>query len=172
MLNEPQIEKLLGKIKRFTVLLEPMIFNKQSEVSFGAFTTKERIHTIPDKNQFTPVNKGYTWYGKDTYCWFRGEYIVPEELDGKDLFIKPHMEGYEALLFVNDKAMGTFATKIVYTSHGNHYCNMIKKNAVAGEKLDIAINYYGGHENPGCDPTSDSSIKNYNFKYNGADICT
>ncbi|MCD7827956.1 MAG: glycosyl hydrolase-related protein [Clostridiales bacterium] len=172
MLNEPQIEKLLGKIKRFTDLLEPMIFEKQDEINFDAYITEERLHSIPSKDKFSPIEKGSTWYGKDRYCLFRGEYTVPERLKGRDIFIKPHIEGYEALLFVNGKTMGTFATKIVYTSHGNHYCDMIKKDAVPNEKLDIVINFYGGHDNPGCDPTSDSSIKNYNFLYNGADICT
>lgn len=172
MLNEPQIEKLLGKIKRFADLVEPMIFDKQSEMDFSAFLTQDRLHAIPDDSCFTPVEKGYTWYGKDSYCWFKGEYTVPEALAGKDLFIKPHMEGYEALLFVNGRTMGTFATKIVYTGHGNHYCDMVKKNAAAGEKLDIVIEYYGGHDNPGNHPVSDDCIKNYNFVYSGADICT
>ncbi len=172
MLNEPQIEKLLGKIERFALLLEPMIFEKQREMDFSAFHTKDRLHKIPEDSLFTPVEKGYEWYGKESYCWFKGQFEVPEELSGKDLFIKPHMEGYEALLFVNGKAMGTFATKIVYTGHGNHYCDMIKKNAVPGEKLDIAIEYYGGHHHAGNHPVSDESIKNYNFVYNGADICT
>ena len=46
MLNEPQIKKLLGKIERFTRLLEPMIFEKQAEVDFSAFLTKDRLHSI------------------------------------------------------------------------------------------------------------------------------
>lgn len=172
MLNEPQIGKLLGKISRFADLLEPMIFNKEAEVAFSAFRTEDRLHAIPDDAAFSPVEKGFTWYGKDAYCWFKGGFTVPEDLKGKDLFIKPHMEGYEALLFVNGKTMGTFATKIVYTGHGNHYCDMIKKNAQAGETLDIVIEYYGGHDNPGNHPVSDDCIKNYNFVYNGADVCT
>ena len=172
MLNEPQIGKLLGKITRFAELLEPMIFEKQGELDCSAYLTKDRLHAIPDDSLFTPVEKGYTWYGKESYCWFKGQFTVPENLAGKDLFIKPHMEGYEALLFVNGRTMGTFATKIVYTGHGNHYCDMIKKNAVAGENLDIVIEYYGGHHHPGNHPVSDEAIKNYNFLYNGADICT
>ena len=172
MLNEPQIGKLLGKIERFSALIEPMIFNKHDEVSFCAYLTKERLHNIPDDSCFEPVEKGYVWYGKDAYCWFKGQYTVPENLKDKDIFIKPHIQGYEALLFVNGRAMGTFATKITYTGHGNHYCDMIKKAAVPGETLDIAIEFYGGHDNPGCHPTSDDTIKNYNFIYSGADICT
>lgn len=172
MLNEPQIKKLIGKLELFATLVEPMIFEKQGEIECSAFLTQDRLHDIPAADKFSPVEKGYTWFGKDSYCWFKGQYSVPEELAGKDLFIKPHMQGYEALLFVNGRTMGTFATKIVYTGHGNHYCDMIKKNAVAGENLDIIIEYYGGHDYPGCHPTEDAGIKDYNFSYDGADICT
>ncbi len=172
MLNEPQIKKLTGKIERFATLIEPMIFEKQAEVNFTAFVTKDRLHDVPADENFIPVDKGFMWNGKDAYCWYKGQYTVPAEFDGKDLFIKPHMQGYEALLFVNGKTMGTFATKIVYTGHGNHYCDMVKKEAAAGETLDIAIEYYGGHEYPGCHPCEDIGIKDFNFRYDGADICT
>lgn len=172
MLNEPQITKLLDKIKRFQEILEPMIFDTHTTVDFSQYVTKERLHEIPDDSKFTPAERGTTWYGKDAYSWYKTSFIVPDELDGKDLFIKPRMGGYEALLFVNGRTMGTFATKIVYTGHGNHYCDMIKKKAVAGEKLDIVIEYYGGHDYPGCHPYEDACIKDYNFLYDGADICT
>ncbi len=172
MLNEPQIGKLIDKIGRFTELLEPMIFETQATIDFAQYVTKDRLHEIPDDSLFSAVERGSTWYGKDAYSWYKTSYTVPEDLAGKDLFIKPHMEGYEALLFVNGRTMGTFATKIVYTGHGNHYCDMIKKNAKAGENLNIIIEYYGGHDMPGCHPYEDACIKNYNFLYNGADICT
>ncbi len=172
MLNNPQISKLIGKIERFKDLIEPMIFEKVDEVDFSAFVTSDRLHDIPSDDKFTPVEKGFTWYGKDSYCWYKGKYTVPANLEGKDLFIKPHIQGYEALLFVNGRTMGTFATKIAYTGHGNHYCDMIKKNAVIGDELDIIIEYYGGHDNPGNHPCENITIKDYNFSYNGADICT
>ncbi len=172
MLNNPQISKLIGKIERFKDLIEPMIFEKVDEVDFSAFVTSDRLHDIPSDDNFTPVEKGFSWYGKDSYCWYKGKYTVPANLDGKDLFIKPHMQGYEALLFVNGRTMGTFATKIAYTGHGNHYCDMVKKNAVCGDELNIIIEYYGGHDNPGNHPCENITIKDYNFIYNGADICT
>ena len=62
------------------------------------------------------------------------------------------MEGYEAMLWVDGRVSGTFATKIVYTGHGNHYCDMIKMDPKAGEKINIAIEYYGGHHCIGCQP--------------------
>lgn len=171
MLNQKQIERMLGKLRRFERMLEPYIFTKVGEVDFKAYVADKQYHTIPDDSLFEPVEKGFTWYGEGKYCWFKGEYTVPKELEGQPLFIKPHMEGYEAMLWVDGKVSGTFATKIVYTGHGNHYCDMIKMNPAAGQKIDIAIEYYGGHYCIGCMPFNVSPIKNYNFKYEGADIC-
>ncbi len=148
-----------------------MIFEKRDNLDFSCYITKESLFNVPEDSVFNPIEKGFSWYGKESYAWFKAAYKVPESLSGKDLFLKPHIDGYEALLFVNGKTMGTFTTKIVYTDHGDHYCDMIKKNASGGETLDIAIEYYGGHDNPGNHPDSEQSIKDFNFTYNGADIC-
>lgn len=171
MLNQMQIDRMLKKLKRFEECLEPYIFIKVDEVDFKAFVTDKQYHEIPDDSLFEPIEKGFTWQGENRYCWYKGEYTVPAELEGKPLFIKPKMEGYEAMLWVDGRVSGTFATKIVYTGHGNHYCDMIKMNPKAGEKINIAIEYYGGHHCIGCQPFEVAPIKNYNFKYEGADIC-
>ena len=172
MLNEPQINRLLIKIENFlNKSLEPRIFEKVAELDFSAFLTGKQYHCVPDEGLFENVKPGYVWYGRDSYCWFRSSFTVPEQLAGIPLFIKPHMQGYEAMLFVNGCPSGTFATKIVYTEHGNHYCDLLKYSADAGEKIDIAIEWYGGHVMPGTGPYSDSSIKDFNFTYSGADVC-
>lgn len=172
MLNEPQIGKIIGKMNVLAKVLEPHIFDSKDEIDFKAYKTEESLYSCPDSSLFSEIKRGDSWYGKNSYLWLSTTYTVPDFLDGKDIFIKPHIGGYEGLLFVNGHANGTFATKIVYTEHGNHYCSMIKSNVKAGEKIRITIEYYGGHDNPGCNPLSDDSIKNYNFLYNGAEICT
>ena len=37
----------------------------------------------------------------------------------------PRVGGYEAMLWVDGMPKDTFATKIVVTRHGNHYCDML-----------------------------------------------
>ncbi|MBR3767880.1 MAG: alpha-mannosidase [Clostridia bacterium] len=171
MLNDKQIERLLGKMEAFIERLEPHIFVKVGELNnVEKCHVDKRYHTIPEL-PFEKAEKGSFWEGEGTYCWFKGDYTVPEELAGKTLFIKPHIEGYEALLFVNGKPFGTFATKIVVTSHGNHYCDMIKYEPVAGEKIDIALEYYAGHYVPGTSPFETNRLSDFKFCYNGADIC-
>lgn len=171
MLNNPQIDRMLSKIDRFSVTLEPMIFEKVGEAEFSAFLTDKQYHSIPDESCFAPVEKGWTWYGKDKYCWFKGQYTVDESLSGQPIFLKPHMQGYEAMLWVDGKVFGTYATKISYTAHGNHYCDLITMNPKAGQTIDLAIEWYGGHAMPGTQPLEEASIKDFNYKYDGADIC-
>ena len=157
MFTEKQIERMLGKLERFEAMLEPRIFSKVAEVGARAYETTERLHKIPDDSLFKPVDKGFGWGGEGSYCWFKTEFTVPAELDGKDIFIKPHTEGYETLLWVNGMPFGTFATKIVFTGHGNHYCDLLKSKAKAGEKIEIALEVYAGHAYRGTMPFEEHS---------------
>ncbi len=171
MLNNKQIERLLGKMGDFVERLEPYIFTKVGELeNVEKCHVDKRWHSLPDL-PFEAAEKGTYWEGEGTYCWFKGDFTVSDELAGKTLFIKPHIGGYEAMLFVNGKPFGTFASKIVVTAHGNHYCDMVKYNPAAGEKIDIALEYYAGHFVPGCMPFENSGRTEFKFLYDGADIC-
>lgn len=171
MLNKRQTDRMLEKLDNFAEFIEPKIFVKVGELRDVEFCHVDRqYHTIPDL-PFDAAEKGMTWSGEGTYCWFRGKYTVPEEYAGKTLFVKPLMGGYEAMLFVDGKPFGTFATKIVYTGHGNHYCDMIRANAKAGEEIDVAIEWYAGHKYAGCMPNERQTHKVFTYAYEGADIC-
>lgn len=171
MLNNKQIDRLLGKMGEFIERLEPHIFVKVGELNnVEKCHVDKRYHSVPDL-PFKAVEKGSIWEGEGTYCWFKGNYTVPAELAGKTLFIKPHIEGYEALLFVNGKPFGTFSSKIVVTSHGNHYCDMVRFDPAAGEVIDIALEYYAGHYVRGTSPFENNRLSAFRFVYNGADIC-
>ena len=146
MFTEKQIERTLDKLKRFENTLEPMIFRTVARIDkVRFFETKERFYEIPEACLTEEISAGEIWGSEEAFGWFRTEFTVPEELDGKTLFLKPHTEGYETLLWVNGKPFGTYATKIVFTGHGNHYCDMIALNAKAGEKIEIALEVYTGH---------------------------
>lgn len=173
MLTEKQIERTLGKLKRFETTLNPLLFKKVARIDdVLAFETTERLYDIPDASLMAPVSNGWIWGAEESFCWFRTEFVVPEELDGKDLFIMPHTEGYETLLWVNGKPFGTFCTKIVFTGHGNHYCDLLKMKARAGEKIEIALEVYSGHTHLGTQPfETNRLIKEYRYKFGGIDIC-
>jgi alpha-mannosidase len=163
---------MLSKLRRFENTLAPMMFEKIGEVGVKKFQTLEELHDIPEDGVFTPCEKGDKWGGNEsTYCWFKGQYSVPQEYDGKTLYIYPKIEGYEAMLWVNGVPFGTFCTKIVVTGHGNHYCDMLKQEVKAGEVIDIALEYYSGHYVKGCEPFSDSPVSDFVFNFNSLDIC-
>ncbi len=172
MLTERQIDRMLGKLKRFEKILDPMLFNKVAKIDSAIFyETEDRLYEIPDDSLCVPLKSGSTWGSEEAFGWFKTEFVVPAELDGKDIFIMPHTEGYETLLWVNGKPFGTFATKIVFTGHGNHYCDLLMKNAKAGEKIEIALEVYTGHAHKGCSPLEDGMLKDYTYHFDGIDIC-
>jgi alpha-mannosidase len=173
MLCKQHYEKMVAKLQRFEETLNPYLFTKIQSIPATAFVVDKQFHSIPTNESFKEISCGWKWGGEGAYCWLKAEYVVPEELDGKDIFIMPKMGGYEAMLWVDGIPFGTFNTKIVYTSHGNHYCGLIKKNAKAHEKIDIAIEYYAGHDYHGCDPFSRDlrQVNTYNFTFESLDIC-
>jgi len=163
--------KLLAKFQRFEKILNPYLFTKIQSLPVSAFVSDEQFHTVPDDENFRDIESGWKWGYEGAYCWIKAEYTVPRELDGKDIFVMPQMGGYEAMLWVDGVPFGTFNTKIVYTSHGNHYCGLIKKNARANEKIDIAVEYYAGHAYHGCNPFSPHSTPSFEFSFHSLDIC-
>ncbi len=173
MLTEKQIERMLSKLKRFEDTLNPMLFKKVSRIDSAlAYETLDRLYEIPDSSVMAPVESGWVWGAEESFCWFKTEFVVPDELDGKNLFVMPHTEGYETLLWVNGKPFGTFCTKIVFTGHGNHYCDLLKMNVKAGEKIDIALEVYSGHTHLGTQPfETNRLIKEYRYHFGGMDIC-
>lgn len=174
MLTERQIERMLDKLRRFEDTLNHMLFKKETLIEKVDFhETEERLYEIPDASVCSPISKGETWGREEAFGWFITEFTVPDALDGKDLFIMPHTEGYETLLWVNGKPFGTFATKIVFTGHGNHYCDLLVQNAKAGDKIDIALEVYTGHTHYGTQPLENGRlIKSYTYRFDGLDICT
>lgn len=171
MLNEVQIQRCIKKLRRLSEMLDPMIFEKVCSLPVERFETPDQYHSIPDA-EYVPTKAGDIWGGEGTYCWFRSSYTVPEELAGQPLFLRPDVGGYEAMLWVDGKAMGTFATKIVVTGHGNHYCDMIVPDAKAGQKIDLAVEFYTGHYVMGEMPFETRPHKDFKFAFNTIDLCT
>lgn len=172
MLDLKQTDRMLKKLERFVDIIEPMIFEKVGETGpVSAFATLERFHSIPENSLFDPIEKGYKWGEEFGYCWFKTDFVVPDGLDGKDIFIRPHISCYEGTLWVDGVPYGNFCTKIVFTGHGNHYCDLLRKDAKAGDKIAIDLEYYAGHSYKGCHPTENLPLLTYDFSYEGIDIC-
>ncbi|MBJ6364297.1 alpha-mannosidase [Paenibacillus sp. GCM10012307] len=171
MLTNKQIERMLSKLQRFETTLEPLLFQAIGQAPMSKFHTDRQWHVIPEDALFEASQPGDRYQGEGTYCWFKGSYTVPPQYEGKSLYIRPHIEGYEAMLWVNGKPFGTFCSKIVVTGHGNHYCDLLKQNVAANEQIEIALEYYAGHYVKGCMPFEEIGHRSYDYEYNGVDIC-
>lgn len=114
------------------------------------FETREHLRAVPpDKCFHAPVPH---WGGPWQTCWFKGRYQPSEQLAGRALYLMPRVGGYEAMLWVDGMPKGTFATKIVVTRHGNHYCDMLCAQADPARSMDVALEFYAGHPVPGRAP--------------------
>ena len=172
MYEKEQVIKLVKKMKRLENMLHARMFVKVDEVDMKAWATMEPLNEIPDRNLFESYEKGKRWEQEGLYCWFEGCYEVTENLAGQSLYILPRIKGYEGLLWVNGKPYGNFASKIKvnFGGLGNHYCDLLVKNAAAGEKIDIVLEYYSHHEIKGEDAFNDYQ-EVFDIVYDDVDIC-
>ncbi len=173
MYNTSHIENTVFKIRRLAKMLDDLIYEKAGVLrDEKKYITKEHFYEIPDEKLFSPLISGEIWSGEGTNCWIRGKFTVPKELDGKTLYIFPHIGAYEGMLWVNGVPYGNFASKIMIGAHGNHYCTMLKKSAKAGEVIDIAMEFYMGHYVMGTMPFDRQQKSDYTLSLASTDICT
>ncbi len=171
MYTEKQLERMFEKLKRLEDMLEPKLFITADTIPMKAFPSGGDYHSVPEETCFAECEDGTVFEGEGTYCWFRGTYQVPEALDGKTLFVYPGIKGYEGMLWVDGKPYGNFASKILINSHGNHYCDMLRQKAHAGETIEIALEYYTNHYIKGTQPFKDESQKKFEIVYHPVKIC-
>lgn len=172
-MNDIQINRMLQKLLRYEQTLEPYIFTNIAEVTVKRFETAEQHHSIPqDESLYRDIKKGDTWGSEGTYCWLKGRAHIPQEHKGKNIYIKPEVAGYEAMLWVNGIPSGTFATKIVQTGHGNHYCDLLVSKDYQEDIADVAIEFYAGHYILGTQPFETNVKSDYRYTYQAIWLCT
>lgn len=174
MLNDAQNRKLIGKLKRALEVFEPYVFTKIAQLPYTMYETADRLETVPDATlAAVPETRptGKTWGGEGRYCWFLTQYTPPNELAGQPLYLYPELGGYEAMLWVNGEPYGTFATKIVVTRHGNHYCDCFTRAAVPGTPVQLAIEFYAGHYVIGEQPFEERPHRDFRFTADKISVC-
>ena len=170
MYEETQMEKTFRKLKRLEEMLHDRMFIPVDQVEMSVWTTKKPVHEVPDRAMFSPCEKGRKWLEEGLYCWFLGDYTIPEKLAGQTLFIFPKIKGYEGMLWVDKKPYGNFTSKVIQNSYGYHYCDLLTKGKAAGEQLEIALEYYSHHYVRGTQPFEESD-EVFEIAYDHVDIC-
>ena len=165
-MNDIQIRNTLEKLKRFENTLKPYLFDPVDEIKQIDFLeTQETFYHIPDSG-YRKMNPGERWGQEKAVGYFRTQYRIPERLNGKTLFLKPHTLGYETLFLLNQMPHGIFANRL-----GNHYCNLLCSNARAAETYDICLEVYCGHYIRGCQPFEYAPMRDFSSTYDGLEIC-
>lgn len=172
MLNEQQILRMLDKQRKFVYRMENYMFDVVDQLKVKSYETYEKLNKPPSLNKYTKeMSEGDCWGAEKKYCWFHTEYTVPEELSGKDLYLRPEYNGYEAMLFVNKVPYTNFASKIVVNSHGNHYCKVFCSKAKAGQRLELDLEAYAGHNIAGCMPYEEPTNHKFYNAIGKFDVC-
>ncbi len=172
MLNEPQIARMLSKLEQLEKTLDPFIFQKQGSLTMKKYETTDQLDAPPADSLYVDAAPGDVWGGERSYCWFQGSYTVPAELDGKAIYLYPHLGSYETMLFVDGVPYGNYAYKIAPTAHGNHYCDLLRLYPSAGDTIQIDLEAYAGHYVIGCMPFETCEPRTFRYTYESVDICT
>ena len=171
MLAARSMEQTLTKLERFCGTLKNRMFIPAGEAQICGFCqTREPLRQIPDAKDYGPVPLD-RWGCEGEYGWFRMEFTVPKELQGKALFLYPHLGFYEATLWVNGRIHSNYAAKYVEGSHGNHWCNRFTESARSGEMYRFDLEAYCFHLVPGTQPLSHAEITDFTYPMGGADVC-
>lgn len=164
MLNSKQIERMMYKIIHFNQEMNKRIFNQVAELDIVKYDTDVQLHTIPYTHITEPITKGEKWGGKEYgYCWFLGKYQVPATLQGEKLYIQAAVGGVESLLWVDGKPYGVLGAE-------GHYSNMISQEAQEGQEIEVVVETYAGHFNPGCGPYDHEGTNDFYHAFQGITV--
>lgn len=171
MLASNSMQKTLEKLNRLTGMLQERLFVPIGQAQgLRLYQTTTPLHEIPEEGLYQEIPENRIWGGDGVYGWFRCSYTVPEEYDGKALYLYNHIGAYEGTLWVNGCIHSNYAAKYVEQTHGNHYCNRITAAAKAGETFEFALECYSYHDMPGTQPF-ENEVHDYNYTIGSLDVC-
>lgn len=171
MLTNCQIDRVLGKLKRFETTLEPMLFEPITSLDAQMYETEQNLDSAPVDAAYIPAKKGAVWGGEWKYCWFQTEYTVPEEYANIPLFLKADVGGQESMLFIDGVPSGIFTIPQNGAAHGYHYCDLITMGTAANTHYHFDLEAYAWHYTPGSQPMVTNPMPDFLHHYNSIEVC-
>jgi len=178
MKNEILTKKTFRKMNTALEEYIPFLFRKLPGVSaVKAYCTKEHLRQPPEKSLLTPIAPGEKWGGEYQNLWLSCEVRVPQEADGKELYLFPDAEAVEYMLFVNGVPNGLVNSKNGFLG-GQHIAALITGKAKAGETYQVDYECYSGHFCIGTQPyeaygqDEPRPMEDGCKTYRGLDLCT
>ncbi|MCR5754305.1 MAG: alpha-mannosidase, partial [Acetatifactor sp.] len=137
-----------GRLDHWIRTLKEDFYEPLGEIAWEAFRTMDHLSPETAKEEaYVPVSQGFTWGNAWEYCWFKGSVAMPKSAEGQRIVmnLKP---GGESTLFVNGHAFGTYRASWIDEEH--HYVedNTLTVSAKEGERFDILMETYAGHDFP------------------------
>lgn len=143
----------MNKLKKIEENYENFIFEQKGEIPIRFLETEEHLYEVPsDSEDWKPAHAGMTWGKAWGSAWFKGNYPVPEELDGQNIYIRADTDGVEDLFWVNGKPSGIFTHAKEAQNRGNHHTLLLAAAAKGGETFELAFEAYAGHPCIGTNP--------------------
>lgn len=141
------------RLKHWKRTLKDDFYHPLGEIQWMAYRTMEQIdrEEVLQKS-FVPVKTGFTWGREYEYCWFTGEFVLPEEAAGERIVLNLAPDG-ESCLFVNGEPFGTYRADWVKQPHHYFEDNTLVREAKGNEHFNILMETYAGHFFPdagGC----------------------
>lgn len=166
-------QKTIEKIKRLYGEYRKFLYNKVAELPCEISEipapenkpeARSRFQAKMPENGWKRANSGDTWGEEFSYAWFRSNYTVPNELDGKKLLLKPNVGLVEGLLFLNGKASGIFdVCTDIPSDFRLHEVQPLTLDAKSGENFEIVIECYAGHRVLGTRPYENGEVDKWSF---------
>jgi len=165
--------KTIDKVKRLYGEYRKFLYNKLSELDCeiaeipapeNSPELRSRFRADMPEKGWKNVNFGDKWGGEFCYAWLRSRYTVPNELEGKKLFLRPNVGLVEGLLFLNGKACGIFdVCSDIPSDFRLHEIQPLVFDAKGGETFKIAIECYAGHKVLGTAPHENGEVDKWSF---------
>lgn len=164
MLNNPQLQRMLDKVKRLEHTYAAYLFPPIETEECTIFETKDELFSVP-QGEYRPIREGEQWGQLRSFGWFHTEVNPAKEFVGKALYLRPQLGGAEGMLYQNGEPFGIFTL-----SNGNHEVSCLT-TSWDGEPITVDIEMYAGHHCPGVVPLVTEPAPPVPYTYHAVQLC-